>query len=666
MRRVRLHEQQQLNGGGKVNNNNNNNYNNIKKKNVEFEAPVPRVHLGPSGPSVPIVPFLPFALPGISQATGFGAAGPHPLPDVADGKGVSDDDYLALFPKEVLQSNAQFKPVNIRVVEHEDFIDYELDFVEEGTPVEDKQVHPRRVDDEAFGAKVANGFADSTEKPMTTIPISPTVAVTFANLLERARKRHRQIMQQEQDQKEDNSSEPEDLVPAAASLVRGGGGGPTTPMTPRKEDLVFVTSSSSTTTTTVSPRARRIMVTTQRPKTPPTTKLLRFRSPVSKSSDVQQEEEEDGRAGSEKERRRNLFVSNRRRRKFFREQQQSRNTFRVQQRFPRPRAYIPSTQSTPPPPTTSTTTSSTTTTTTATTTTVTPFPSTRVFTNVQTASALVVTSNVTSTRIVTKSVLPETPFTTEAPIIETTWEPMKESAQIENEEPETPFTTEEPIIWTTWEPEKEVPEQEEKIEEKSEDYFEQENESTFPPAAATWEPEKENDPAAMFVGEDSNELKGSANRIPRIIEPHWDQVLDKQIHSGQYHEINPGQYHEMHPGQYHEVTPGQYLEQTPGQYHEIHPGQYHEINPGQPQLQVEGTTTPVDPQLQVEIEVERSGDRRVYNVQSKVDEFIIGEYGTISDNNGQTLQGVRYTAIDDSSVDPNLIYETIKNFFKFQ
>jgi hypothetical protein len=47
-----------------------------------------------------------------------------------------------------------------------------------------------------------------------------------------------------------------------------------------------------------------------------------------------------------------------------------------------------------------------------------------------------------------------------------------------------------------------------------------------------------------------------------------------------------------------------------------------------------------------------------------VNEFIIGEYGTIT-NSGQTLQGVRYTAVadDQSGVDPNFIYQTLLKYF---
>ncbi|XP_040576222.1 uncharacterized protein [Lepeophtheirus salmonis] len=123
--------------------------------------------------------------------------------------------------------------------------------------------------------------------------------------------------------------------------------------------------------------------------------------------------------------------------------------------------------------------------------------------------------------------------------------------------------------------------------------------------------------------------------------------------SGEYPEIYQGQYHEVNPGQYHEVNPGQYYEKNPGQYHEINPGQYvhhSETEEGNP------TTIQIH---------HRDEDKKVYNVQSKVDEFIIGEYGTISKSSGQTLQGVRYTAIGES-VDSKLIYDTLIKFFNFQ
>lgn len=93
-----------------------------------------------------------------------------------------------------------------------------------------------------------------------------------------------------------------------------------------------------------------------------------------------------------------------------------------------------------------------------------------------------------------------------------------------------------------------------------------------------------------------------------------------------------------------------------GQYHEVNPGQYHELNPGQYYEEGSGG-------LGVKVAVEDAEDAKVYNVQSRVDEFIIGEYGTISTVNGQTLQGVRYTAVADEEVDPNLIYRTLVKYF---
>merc|ERR1719264_334198 len=74
---------------------------------------------------------------------------------------------------------------------------------------------------------------------------------------------------------------------------------------------------------------------------------------------------------------------------------------------------------------------------------------------------------------------------------------------------------------------------------------------------------------------------------------------DGVIHSGQYHEVNPGQYSEVHPGQYHE--------------------------------------------------------------QASAGDFILGEVGRI-DNSGQTLQGVRYTAVE-GEVDEARITEILNRYF---
>merc|ERR1712072_358949 len=105
------------------------------------------------------------------------------------------------------------------------------------------------------------------------------------------------------------------------------------------------------------------------------------------------------------------------------------------------------------------------------------------------------------------------------------------------------------------------------------------------------------------------------------------------IHSGQYHEVNPGQYREVHPGQYHEQNPGQ----------------YHEVNPGQ--VDVES----------VKVDFQHRSKDRIYNVQASAGDFILGEVGRI-DNSGQTLQGVRYTAVE-GEVDEARITEILNRYF---
>ncbi len=180
-----------------------------------------------------------------------------------------------------------------------------------------------------------------------------------------------------------------------------------------------------------------------------------------------------------------------------------------------------------------------------------------------------------------------------------------------------------------------------------------------------------------------------AHRIPRIIDSGWEdddkhnggilsEHTDEKERTKNDEEIEPveriapeeGEYPQFTPGQYHEVNPGQYHEVNPGQYHEVNPGQYHEVNPGQyqPDMYEKPASSSSGDQLgEVEVEVEEAGEgRRVYNVQSKVDDFIIGEFGTLSERNGETLQGVRYTVVADTpGVDSQLIYDTLHKFFKF-
>eukprot|EP00092_Neocalanus_flemingeri_P090077 GFUD01114067.1.p1 GENE.GFUD01114067.1~~GFUD01114067.1.p1 ORF type:complete len:267 (-),score=78.76 GFUD01114067.1:307-1083(-) len=128
-------------------------------------------------------------------------------------------------------------------------------------------------------------------------------------------------------------------------------------------------------------------------------------------------------------------------------------------------------------------------------------------------------------------------------------------------------------------------------------------------------------------------------------------VLPDEVIKDSYQEANPGQYHEMNPGQYHEVNPGQYHESSPGQYHETHPGQYDEKHPGH-DLGVDNVT----------VDFDHTDESRTYNVKASAGDFIIGEVGRIDINSGQTLEGVRYTAVE-GEVDQARISEILERYF---
>jgi len=77
-------------------------------------------------------------------------------------------------------------------------------------------------------------------------------------------------------------------------------------------------------------------------------------------------------------------------------------------------------------------------------------------------------------------------------------------------------------------------------------------------------------------------------------------------------------------------------------------GYYQEANPGQ--------------ELQLNIEFNPVEETKTYNVHKRTGDYIIGEVGRINVNNGQTLEGVRYTAVD-GMVNQAQIAEIIKHFF---
>merc|ERR1711892_956633 len=107
------------------------------------------------------------------------------------------------------------------------------------------------------------------------------------------------------------------------------------------------------------------------------------------------------------------------------------------------------------------------------------------------------------------------------------------------------------------------------------------------------------------------------------------------------------------------VTPDEVIK---GQYHEIHPGQYHETNPGQYDEEHPGQDLGVD---KITVNFDHGEKSRSYNVKANAGDFIIGEVGRIDNNSGQTLEGVRYTAVD-GEVDQARIAEILEKYFGAQ
>jgi len=365
-------------------------------------------------------------------------------------------------------------------------------------------------------------------------------------------------------------------------------------------------------------------------------------------------------------------------------------------------------------------TTKTTTTTTETSTSTTPAPTvapttsaaTFVFTNLRTASALVVTRNVTSTRVVTAPI-PEveeneeeatfattTEMTsTDRDVVSTKHSVIEEDVSPKNEVKRFPIETE--IDSTSTEMSQEYVNIDDQYiqDEETVEYEHQEHVENFIPMPSNINQVKVEEPGVR-----SPRLTDLEEPTHILKEEEVQGILSGEYHEmnpGQYHEVDPGQYHEPNPGQYHETNPGQpvalgenqevqsgqyheedpgqpvslaqkdgevvyageYQEVNPGQYHEINPGQYHEVNPGQ-YIDDTSKLSDISENKAELVGVQQTDNAKIYNVQQRVNEFIIGEYGTIS-NSGQTLQGVRYTAVadDHSGIDPNFIYETLVKYF---
>jgi len=161
--------------------------------------------------------------------------------------------------------------------------------------------------------------------------------------------------------------------------------------------------------------------------------------------------------------------------------------------------------------------------------------------------------------------------------------------------------------------------------------------------------QKPHQSSPMILSTGSSQLESAMNpdKEEDENEAELTTILPIDIFDGQYHEVNPGQYNETNPGQYHEANPGQYHEKNPGQYEETDEGKYLEINPGQ---------------YEAVVEYNAEEETKSYNVHRKTGDYIIGEVGKININNGQTLEGVRYTAVE-GMVNQEQIAEILARYF---
>ena len=89
-----------------------------------------------------------------------------------------------MFPQDLLENNKRVRPVDVKIIEHDGYIDYEIEFVE--LP----DYYDYYDEDYNFGEKIEEQTTTTTES--STSPNSNTPEITFVNLLKKARNKHRQ------------------------------------------------------------------------------------------------------------------------------------------------------------------------------------------------------------------------------------------------------------------------------------------------------------------------------------------------------------------------------------------------------------------------------------------------------------------------------------------
>merc|ERR1719412_2684930 len=147
--------------------------------------------------------------------------------------------------------------------------------------------------------------------------------------------------------------------------------------------------------------------------------------------------------------------------------------------------------------------------------------------------------------------------------------------------------------------------------------------------------------------------------------PHQDPATTTPYPDGQYLETNPGPYHHDPVGDlaepYVHDHRANYQHDTTG---DTAPPYQHDfsgdLEDGYSNLD---TNYPGDYEVnEVKVDFDNQDEHKIYNVQAKAGDFIIGEVGRIDINNGQTVEGVRYTALQGEA-DPLRIREILNRFF---
>ena len=112
-----------------------------------------------------------------------------PAKDEEDHEKVVADAILDMFPEDLLENNKKVRPVDVKIIEHEGYIDYEIEFVELA------DYYDYYDDENDFGQKIED--LTTTTQGSTTVNLPE---ITFVDLLKKARSQHRQ-RQKTQNQK---------------------------------------------------------------------------------------------------------------------------------------------------------------------------------------------------------------------------------------------------------------------------------------------------------------------------------------------------------------------------------------------------------------------------------------------------------------------------------